>query len=191
MLFRCWLTLPSFKLDVCSHLLQVLDKTGLGLGGWPPLEMIFEGQGGWGLANRDKHMLGIGGGGLAVLSGWRELSRPEPCPEPASVSCSLPRLTFLTQQHTMGVTFALITHGAICSCLPSFDVILQMARTGWKWHTVEYGTVGASVPLKTSLTRCEHNNGDYIMTWPLRSHWKLLEVHAPISKHLGCEHGRR
>lgn len=114
-----------------------------------------------------------GVGWLTVLSGWRGLSRPELRHEPALVSfCSLPgpHLAFLTQQRTMGVTFALTNHSAICSCLPSFDVILQMARAGWRWHRVEYGTLGASSLPCISPAENHFNpgasliNGDYIMT---------------------------
>lgn len=150
---------------------------GLGLGGCPPPEMVFQEQGGWGLTGHDNHVLGMvcvwgRGPGSLFLSGWRELSGSEHHHDPALVSfCSLPgpHLPFLTQERTVGVTFALINHGAICSCLLSFDVTLQLARTGWKWHLVVCGTLGASclpcsVLLETSLTRCEHSNGDYIMT---------------------------
>lgn len=64
--------------------------------------------------------------------------------DPALVSFSslpVPPFTFLTQRCAVGVTFALINLGAICSCLPSFDVTPQMVGTG---HSAEQGTRGAS-----------------------------------------------
>lgn len=140
----CWLTFPSFKLDFFSHLLQVLNKTGLGLGGCPPPEMIFKGQGGWGLANHDKHMLGPGGGvahrpvrmegaqqarappwarfGLLLLSAWASPRFPHPAAHYGCDFCShKPRCHLLLP--------------SLLWCHPTDGKGRMEVAQSWVWHS--------------------------------------------------------
>lgn len=158
----CWLTFPSFKLDFFSHLLQVLNKTGLGLGGCPPPEMIFKGQGGWGLANHGKHMLGLGGGvaHCPVRMEGAQQARAPPWTNPLwSPSALCLGLASLSSPSSALWVWLLLSQTTVPSA-PAFPPLMS----SYRWQGQDGGgtelsmalwvhqACRASVPLKTTLT---------------------------------------